>query len=183
MKVTTKATAKPTVKPTVKASVTPTQKKVVYKPKPRKKKLPPSPSPTWPPKGYIQNGDIYAKVPTSKELIGLASSNSKLTKDLASCESLTCGAILAASFAGCAWWEFNAEVTGPASDTDSTIIKFGNLTSLFGPSKPKQVLPFIMVSEVPIKNGFVVSGIQIACHREPIPTDLKVPSNTFVKIA
>lgn len=155
---------------------------MVYKPKKLKKvKVIPSPAAAWPPKGYIQNGDIYAKVPTSKELIGLASSNSKLTKDLASCETLTCGAILAASLAGCSWWEFNAEVTGPTSDTDSTIIKYGNLTSLFGPSKPKQVVPFIMVSEEAIKNGFVVSGIKIACHREPIPTDLKVPSNTYLK--
>lgn len=177
-----KTTAKPTVKTTAKASATPTKKKVVYKPKPRKKvKVLPSPSAIWPPKGYAQNGDIYAKIPTSKELIGLASSNSKLAKDLASCETLTCGAILAASLAGCTWWEFNADVIGPISDTDSTIIKYGSLTSLFTSSKPKQILPFIMVSEEVIKNGFVVSGIKIACHRESIPTDLKVPSNTYVK--
>ena len=77
-KVTAKASAKATAKSTTKASAKPTAKstttkkpvpKKVYKPRPRKTvKLTPSPSPKWPPKGYSQNGDIYAKVPTKKEL-------------------------------------------------------------------------------------------------------------------
>ena len=181
-KVTAKTSATPTSKSTAKASATPTKKKVVYKPRPRKKvKVTPSPSAVWPPKGYVQSDDIYAKVPTSKELIGLASSNKTLAKSLVSCESLTCGAILATSSAGCNWWEFTADVTGPAFDTDKSIIKFGTLTSLFGPSKPKQVLPFIMISEEPVKDGHLVSNIKMVCHREAIPTDLKIPSNTYVK--
>lgn len=181
-KSTTTAKATTSAKPTAKASATATKKKVVYKPRPRKKvSVSPSPSAVWPPKGYVKSDDIYARVPTSKELIGLASSNKTLTNNLAACENLTCGAILATSLAGCNWWEFTGDVIGPISDTDRTIIKYGTLTSLFGSSKPKVIQPFIMVSEEPVKNGFVVSNIKMACHRDSAPTELKIPSNTYVK--
>lgn len=189
-KATAKVTTKPTTKPTVKAtttakasaSATPTKKKVVYKPRPRKKvKVTPSPSAVWPPKGYVKSDDIYAKIPTSKELIGLASSNKTLTKNLAACENFTCGAVLAASLTGCNWWEFTGDVVGPTSDTDKTIIKYGSLTSFFTSTKPKQVQPFIMVSEEPIKDGLVVTNIKMACHRDAVPADSKIPSNNYVK--
>lgn len=179
---TVKSTAKTTAKATASASATATKKKIVYKPRPRKKvKVSPSPSAVWPPKGYVRNDDIYAKVPTSKELIGLASSNKTLAKSLNACETLTCGAILATSLTGCNWWEFTGDVTGPASETDNTIIKYGTLTSFFGSTKPKQIQPFILVSEETLKNGFVVSNIRVACHRDPVPADVKIPSNNYVK--
>ena len=181
-KASVKATAKSTVKATVKATPTATKKKVVYKPAPRKKvKLSPSPAPVWPPKGYIKSDDIYAKIPNSKELIGLSSANKKLAAELKSCESLTCGAILATSLAGCKWWEITADVNGPTSDTDATIIKFGTLRSLFGPSKAKQINPYILISEEPIKNGLVVSNIVMACHRTDTPIDVQLPSHTYTK--
>ena len=179
---TVKSIANATAKATASASATATKKKVVYKPRPRKTvKVTPSPSAVWPPKGYVRNDDIYAKVPTSKELIGLASSNKTLSKSLTSCETLTCGAILATSLTGCNWWEFTGDVTGPASETDNTIIKYGTLTSFFGSTKPKQIQPFILVSEETLKNGFVVSNIKVACHRDPVPADVKIPSNNYVK--
>lgn len=177
-----KSTAKTTAKATASASATATKKKVVYKPRPRKTvKVSPSPSAVWPPKGYVRNDDIYAKVPNSKELIGLASSNKTLAKSLTSCETLTCGAILATSLTGCNWWEFTGDVTGPASETDNTIIKYGTLNSFFGSTKPKQIQPFILVSEETLKNGYVVSNIKVACHRDPVPSDVKIPSNNYVK--
>jgi len=183
-KATTKATA--TAKTTAKATATPTKKKVVvYKPKPRKKvKVSPSPKPIWPPKGYIQSDDIYAKIPTSKELIGLTSANKKLAADLKNknCENLTCGAILATSIAGCNYWEFHADVIGPTSDTDKTIIKYGSLISYFGASKPKEIATYILGSEEPIKAGFVVSNIKISCHRDVVPADIKIPSNLYMKV-
>lgn len=185
--VTTKATSRVTTKATAKAtaSASATKKKVVYKPKPRKKvKLSPSPKPVWPPKGYIKSDDIYAKIPTSKELIGLTSANKKLASDLKvkNCENLTCGAILATSIAGCNYWEFNADVVGPASDTDRTIIKYGSLISYFGSSKPKEITTYILNSEEPVKDGFIVSNIRIACHRDVVPTDIKIPSNIYMKV-
>mgnify|MGYP000001618508 CR=1 FL=1 len=182
---TTKSTAKATVKATAKAtaSATATKKKVVvYKPRPRKKvKVSPSPKPVWPPKGYIKNDDIYAKVPTSKELIGLSSANKKLASDLKACENLTCGAIFATSIAGCNWWEFTGDVTGPTSETDKTIIKYGSVKSLFGSSKAKEIQTFIMVSQEPIKTGFLISNIQMLCHRDAAPPDLTIPSHSYIK--
>ena len=197
-KVTTKASASPTakttanptstikstVKPTAKAtaSAAATKKKVVYKPKPRKKvKISPSPKAVWPPNGYVKNDDIYAKVPTSKELIGLSSANKKLASDLKACENLTCGAIFATSIAGCNWWEFTGDVTGPASDTDKTIIKYGAVKSLFGSSKAKEIQTYIMVSQEPIKTGFLISNIQMLCHRDAAPPDLTIPSHSYIK--
>lgn len=182
-KATTKSTAKPSAKATAKPTATATKKKVVvYKPKPRKKvKVTPSPKAVWPPKGYIQSDDIYAKVPTSKELVGLSSANKKLAADLKGCESMTCGAVFATSLAGCNWWEISGDVTGPTSDTDRTIIKYGTVTSLFGSSKPKEIRTFILVSEEPVKNGFVVSNLRMSCHRVAVPTDLAIPGHTYVK--
>lgn len=182
-KVTAKATAKTTAKATAKPTATATKKKVVvYKPKPRKKvKVTPSPKAVWPPKGYIKSDDIYAKVPTSKELVGLSSANKKLANDLKGCESMTCGAVFATSLAGCNWWEITGDVTGPTSDTDRTIIKYGSVTSLFGSSKPKEIRTFILISEEPVKNGFVVSNLQMSCHRVAVPTDLAIPGHTYVK--
>ena len=183
-KPTVKATAKPTVKATTKptAKATATKKVVVSKPKPRKKvKLSPSPKPVWPPKGYVKSEDIYAKVPTSAELVGLSSANKKLANDLKDCENLTCGAILATSLAGCNWWEITGDVIGPASETDKTIIKYGTVASLYGASTPKEIKPFILVSEEPIKTGLVVSNINMLCHRDPRPIDVTIPNHTYVK--
>lgn len=173
-------TAKASAKPTVKATAT--KKVVVSKPKPRKKvKLSPSPKPVWPPKGYVKSEDIYAKVPTSAELVGLSSANKKLANDLKDCENLTCGAILATSLAGCNWWEITGDVIGPASETDKTIIKYGTVASLYGASTPKEIKPFILVSEEPIKTGLVVSNINMLCHRDPRPIDVTIPNHTYVK--
>ena len=191
-KTTSKATSLPTTatksnsKTTTKASSsTATKKPVVkrtYKPVPRKKvKLTPSPKPKWPPKGYAQNGDIYAKVPTKKELLGYSSSSKSVANQLETCKDFACGAVLAASQSGCVWWEFTADLIGPTSETDETTMKFGSVVSLFSSSKPKEIKAYILVSQEDIKIGHKVSNIKIACHRDPIPPDLKVPSQTYVK--
>jgi hypothetical protein len=51
----------------------------------KKATITPSPSPVWPPKGFIKSkdGNTYAKIPTPKELVGLASNDKKLTAALA----------------------------------------------------------------------------------------------------
>ena len=46
-------------------------------------KVKPSPSPKWPPVGFTVKGEIYAKVPTVKELVGIASKSKVLTAQLA----------------------------------------------------------------------------------------------------
>jgi hypothetical protein len=175
------SSAKPTATSSASASAS-ASKKVIYEPRPRKSvKITPSPKPVWPPKGYAKNDDIYAKVPTSKELIGLSSANKKVANDLKACENLTCGAIFATSSAGCNWWEFIGDVTGPTSETDQTIIKYGVVKSLFGASKAKEIQTYIMVSQEPINTGFTISNIQMLCHRDAAPPDLKIPSHSYVK--
>ena len=181
-KPTVSSTSKVTAKPTVKAT---TKKKIVYKPRP-KVSLSPSPSPKWPPAGFQSDKttpDIYAKFPTRKELIGYTTPSTKtaaqLRTQLVTCESYVCGVLLAASQAGCNWWEFNTDVYGPTSDTDNTEIKYGSITALYGSSSAKQVSAYLLVSEMPLQPNYHTGKIQIACHREPIPTDLKVPSNTY----
>ena len=188
---TVKASAKPTtsskvtIKPTVKATAT-AKKKVVYKPRP-KVSLAPSPSAKWPPIGFQSDKstpDIYAKFPSRKELIGFTTPSTKtadlLRQQLQTCEIYICGALLAASVAGCNWWEFNTDVFGPISDTDNTEIKYGSITALYGASAPKVVSVYLLISKELIKPNYRTSKIQIACHREPIPTDLQVPSNTYL---
>mgnify|MGYP003328973386 CR=1 FL=1 len=190
-KATTKTTAKATTSatPKVSTSASATKKTVVkkriYRPRPKPTvSVKASPSVAWPPKGFFydnQSPDIYSKIPTNKELIGLASSSTTLAKQLTACESTVCGAILAASTAGCSWWKFNSEVRGPASDTDNSLITYGTLVSMFSSSKPKQILPFVLISSEPIKAGFVLSKINIECHRDAAPNDIKFPSNTYTK--
>ena len=91
-------------------------------------KLSPSPSPKWPPTGFKSNGEVYAKVPTAKELIGTASNSTVLTRALAQlvdgvriCEKYSCGALQIASLNGCTWWEINAKVVGAVSSDDKTL--------------------------------------------------------------
>lgn len=178
-----KVSAKPTVKATTKATVKLKKKPVVkrvYGPRP-KVSLKPAPKPVWPPNGFTQNGDIYAKRPTSKELLSLVSSNKKLSDDLKKCESSVCDVVLAASVSGCNWWEFNTDVVGPASDTDSTTIKYGSLQTLFPSSAAKQIVPFVLSSEEPVNDKIAIVNLKIVCHREAIPTDVKLPKATYVK--
>ena len=42
-------------------------------------KIKPSPSPKWPPVGFTVKGEIYAKVQTVKELVGIASNSKVIT--------------------------------------------------------------------------------------------------------
>jgi len=77
-------------------------------------KVKPSPSPKWPPVGFTVKGEIYAKIPTVKELVGIASNSKVITAQLAEkvddtliCQKYSCGAITVASTNGCNWWEIN----------------------------------------------------------------------------
>ena len=76
----TTATTKSTAKPTSTTSAQPTVKpKPRPKPKPRKKiSVSPSPKAAWPPAGFAPpESGIYAKVPNSKELVGVISAKGK----------------------------------------------------------------------------------------------------------
>lgn len=182
-KATATKSATSTKKPVVK-------KKVVVKKKPtatKKSKLLPSPSPKWPPAGFKSNGEVYAKIPTAKELVGTASNSAVLTRQLAQlvdgvriCEKYSCGALQIASLNGCTWWEITAQLVGETSADDKTLITFGNIRTLVKETAPKVITTVLLISQEPLGLGHVVSGISANCHHDA--TSEKIPSSTYTAI-
>ena len=179
-KPTVKATAKPTTKPTVSATPAATAKateKPKPKPKPKPKKTArksPSPKPKWPPAGFAIESGVYAKVPTSKELIGILSARSTLASQVEACTKFVCGAVLVAAETGCRWWEVNSRVYGQ----DRSVI--GSLQTISGASKPKEIKTIILVSPEPLESLEYITGIEVVCHQEEKPAGF--PSVTFTKV-
>ena len=189
---TTKATPTPTAKATGKPSVSakatakPTAtKKAVVKKKPRKKiTITPSPKPKWPPSGFKANGDVYAKIPNAKELVGTASNSKILTAQLAQkvdgvaiCEKYSCGAVQVASLDGCTWWEVNSKLVGETSATDKTLKTFGSIRTLAGKTTSKQITTILIISQEPLELRHVVTNISAICHKNPATE--KIPSTTY----
>ena len=189
-KTTAKATAKPTVSPkaTAKATAKATKKAVVKK-KPRKKvTITPSPKPKWPPSGFKANGDVYAKIPNAKELVGTASNSKILTAQLAQkvdgvaiCEKYSCGAVQVASLDGCTWWEVNSKLVGETSATDKTLKTFGSIRTLAGKTTSKQITTILIISQEPLELRHVVTNISAICHKNPATE--KIPSTTYKSAA
>ena len=181
VKPTAKATAKPTAKPTVSASPTATTTaKATVKPKPKPKPKPkktarktPSPKPKWPPAGFAIESGVYAKVPSSKELIGILSARNVLASQVEACTQFVCGAVLVASEPGCRWWEVNSRVYGQ----DKSVI--GSLQTISGASKPKEIKTILLISPEPLESLEYITGIEVVCHQEEKPSGY--PSVTFTK--
>jgi len=186
---TAKATAKPTIKATPKATATKkaaTKKKVATK-KRVKKTLSPSPSPKWPPVGFKSNGEVYAKIPTAKELIGTASSSKVLTAQLAQlvdgvriCEKYSCGAVQIASLNGCTWWEVNAKLVGETSADDKTLRSFGTIRTVVKASAPRAITTVLLISQELLALKHVVTGISAKCHHDPVGDN--TPSSTYTPV-
>ena len=186
---TAKATAKPTAKATPKATAT---KKAVIKKKVATKKkaknsLSPSPSPKWPPVGFKSNGEVYAKIPTAKELIGAASSSKVLTAQLAQlvdgvriCEKYSCGAVQIASLNGCTWWEVNAKLVGETSADDKTLRSFGTIRTVVKASAPRAITTVLLISQELLALKHVVTGISAKCHHDPVGDN--TPSSTYTPV-
>ena len=181
-KTTAKATAKPTVSPKATAKA---PKKAVVKKKPRKKiTITPSPKPKWPPSGFKANGEVFAKIPNAKELVGTASNSKILTAQLAQkvdgvaiCEKYSCGAVQVASLNGCTRWEVNAKLVGETSATDKTLKTFGTIRTLAGATKVKQITTILLISQEPLELRHVVTNISAICHHDS--TSEKIPSTIY----
>ena len=181
--------AKATATPTPKATAT---KKAVIKKKVTTKKkaknsLSPSPSPKWPPVGFKSNGEVYAKIPTAKELIGTASSSKVLTAQLAQlvdgvriCEKYSCGAVQIASLNGCTWWEVNAKLVGPTSADDKTLRSFGTIRTVVKASAPRAITTVLLISQELLALKHVVTGISAKCHHDPVGDN--TPSSTYTPV-
>jgi hypothetical protein len=186
------STPKPSAKPTVKASAKATakatkkpatkKKKIVKKKKKRApKKVIPSPAAIWPPKGFTQNGEVFAKIPTAAELQGEASNNFSSAKvflraDLRKCDEFACGAVTVASDAGCTWWEVNSTFEQIDLKTGKILKSLGSLRTVSQGTKAKEVQSIMLISEIKHKdadgkvlNNIKASGIAVSCHHDAAP--------------
>ena len=189
------ATAKPAASSTTKKPT----KKPVKKKKVKKTATPiPSPSPVWPPVRFTANKGIYAKIPTSKELLGLISAKAGLAELVKKCESNACGAVIVAADYRCEWWEIKSTVYGVDPSDVSKKIALGKLRTLYGPLSAKTYANIILVSDEPLygpsvldpesgqtisgpaRNGISVGGISAICHKSG--TDEKFPANIYTPI-
>ena len=152
----------------------------------KKAKITPSPSPVWPPKGFIKSkdGNTYAKIPTAKELVGLASNDKNLTRALAKqidgipvCEKFSCGAVQVASTTGCTWWVVTATVRGATSAEDPTKKTFGTVRTTIGETGTKKYATILIISQEPIELEHSISNIKASCRKD-VPQE-KVPGTTL----
>ncbi len=190
------AQATPAVSSTTKK---PTKKPVKKKKKVKKTATPiPSPSPVWPPIGFTANKGIYAKIPTSKELLGLISAKAGLAEVVKKCESNACGAVIVAADYRCEWWEIKSTVYGVDPNDASKKVTLGKLRTLYGPLSAQTYANIILVSDEPLygpsvldpnsgqtvagpaRNGISVGGISAICHKSG--TDEKFPANIYTPI-
>jgi hypothetical protein len=182
-----KITPKVSASPKASATKVPAKKKIVKKPvkkKPVKKKkirVSPSPSAVWPPKGFKVDGDeinkVYAKVPTSKELVGLISAKPSLALLVKDCKEFTCGAVQIASDLACTWWEISGFVIGATSPDDRTIKRFGTVRTTSGKSMPRELRTILLITTEPLGDGHIVDQISVVCHQDP-PAE-QIPSTLF----
>ena len=154
-----------------------------------KAKITPSPAPGWPPKGFVPSadGNTYAKIPTAKELVGLASNDKVLTRALAQkidgvpvCEKFACGAVQVASLTACTWWVISADVTDATSPKDKVFQVFGTVRTTLGPTKAKQYSTVLIISQEPIELHHSVGKIKAACRKDA-PME-KVPGTTYIPV-
>jgi len=182
---TSKATAKATAKPTVKVSIAPTSTtsaKATVAPKPRPKPRPrvkislsPSPKPGWPPAGFAPPiSGIYAKVPNSKELVGVISAKGNLASQVASCTKFVCGAVQVAAEQGCIWWEVESKVFAQNKEL------LGTLQTVTNGSNAREVKTILLITPEALETLEYVDGIDVICHQEPRPDGLQ-PA-TFTKV-
>ena len=125
----------------------------------------PSPKPKWPPKGFKGKDGVFAKVPTSKELVGLLSAKRTLQSVVKNCEEYGCGAVIAAAETGCVWWEVNSSVFRLVPE-DLTRERIGTLMTVTGGSDKREQKTIFLISGAEVSPGLSISGIKVTCHRD-----------------
>jgi hypothetical protein len=167
-KATTTSTAKPTPKPT------PTKKKVIKKKK-AKVRVTPSPKPSWPPKGFSVEGEVYAKVPTAKELVSLISANTYLEKQIKECTKFICGAVQVAAENGCIWWQVVASVS------DGQGVQLCEMTKSFAGSTAKEFKTLLLISPEPLEKGGAAKITSVICNH--VDRDPAVAGSSYTKVS
>ncbi|MFM7623318.1 MAG: hypothetical protein ACKO5V_00660 [Actinomycetota bacterium] len=146
----------------------------------KKKPIPAtSPKPVWPPPGFKENNGVYAKVPTSSELVGLLSAKRSLQKLLKQCEQTACGAVFVAAERGCTWWEVNSAVR---KVNDATLMRerIGTLTTIAKGTEGRIQSTIFLLSPEPVDPRVSVGNIRVVCHQET--SNIPKPGNTYTPI-
>ena len=172
---TAKATTKPTATAKASAKPTPTKKKVVKKKKKAKVSVTPSPKPSWPPKGFSVEGEVYAKVPSAKELVSLISANTYLEKQIKECTKFICGAVQVAAENGCIWWQVVASVS------DGQGVKLGEMTKSFAGSTAKEFKTLLLISPEPLEKGGAAKITSVICNH--VDRDPAVAGSSYTKVS
>jgi len=186
VKATSKATVKPSAQSTSKSSAKPSasststtapvvKSKPKPKPKPRKKiKVSPSPKPKWPPADFEYATGVYARIPTSKELVGVISAKGNLASQVEACSKFICGAVQVAAEPGCLWWEVNSHLFSK----DKVLL--GALRTISGSSEARAVKTILLISPEPLESLEYISDIEVVCHQELKPEN--TASVTYTKV-
>lgn len=184
----------PSIKPTKKPSKKPIKKKV------KKTATPiPSPSPIWPPVGFTSNKGIYAKIPTSKELLGLISAKVGLSESVKKCDSYACGAVIVAADFSCSWWEIKSTIYGISQSEQNKQVILGRLRTIKPAVAAKTYANIILISDEPlfgpstidpetglmipgpVKSGISIGAISAICHKSATEQTQSTNSYTPVK--
>lgn len=188
-KPTAKTSAKPTAESSTKATKKPAAKKKPVKKKvvkKKKKKLPPLQpvlcfGKNWPPSGFTQNGEVFAKIPTATQLQCESSDNYAPSKvilraDLQKCDEFACGAVAVASETGCTWWEVKSTFEQIDLKTGKIEATLGTLRTVSAKTKPKAIQSIMLISEIKhrdadgkVLNNIKASGLEVSCHHDAAP--------------
>jgi hypothetical protein len=144
------------------------------KPNP-KSKLAPSPSPKWPPAGFAFESGVYARVPTSKQLVSAISAKKTLANQVKNCKKFVCGAVQVAAEPGCQWWEVDSNVYSQEK------VLLGKLKTIVGTSSPFEIKTILLVSPEPIETLEFITDIEVVCHQDPKPRG--ATGSTYTKVA
>ena len=148
-------------------------KKPTPKPKP---KVLISPSPKWPPAGFAFESGVYARVPTSKQLVSAISAKRSLANQVKNCKKFVCGAVQVAAEPGCQWWEVDSNVYSKEK------VLLGKLKTIVGTSSPFEIKTILLVSPEPIETLEFITDIEVICHQEPKPSEIKKKTYTPVVV-
>jgi len=187
-KPTTKTSAKPTAEASTKATKKPAAKKKPVRKKvvKKKKKLPPLQpvlcfGKNWPPSGFTQSGEVFAKIPTATQLQcdssdNYAPSKTNFRADLQKCDDFACGAVVVASETGCTWWEVKSTFEQIDLKTGKIEATLGTLRTVAQRTKPKAIQSIMLVSEIKhrdadgkVLNNIKASGLEVSCHHDAAP--------------
>ena len=146
-----------------------------------------SPSPRWPPPGFISVGTAYARAPSGTELIGILSALKNSSSTTNSCAidpkkpnapAFSCAAILVGSTQRCTWWKISSTITGIDPANPPGRISLGAFSNVVTGAPAKTIQTIILISPIPLSTGVKFTALHALCGIGS-STDT-IPSTTFI---